>query len=87
MDQSESEQVRVSQNHPRSPYQPQAGLIDMISYNMISYDMISHDIIFYVMILYHMISYDMITYDMIAAVDAAAETGSTNGTPKLFQDF
>ena len=31
-----------------------------------------------------LILYDMISYDMIAAADAAAETGSTNGTPKLF---
>ena len=39
------------------------------------------------MISYDMISYDMISYDMIAAADAAAETGSTNGKPKLFHDF
>ena len=44
---------------------------------MISYDRISYD----------MMSYDMISYDMIAAVDAAAETGSTNGKPKRFQEF
>ena len=44
---------------------------------MISFLMISCDLI----------SYDMISYDMIAAVDAAAETGSTNGKPKLFQEF
>ena len=36
---------------------------------------------------YDMISYDMISYDMIAAADAAAETGSNNGKPKLFQEF
>ena len=29
----------------------------------------------------------MISYDMIAAADAAAETCSTNGKPKLFHDF
>ena len=29
----------------------------------------------------------MISYDMIAAADAAAETGSTNGKPKLVHDI
>ena len=32
------------------------------------------------------IFYAMISYDMIAAADAAAETGSTNGKPKLVHD-
>ena len=44
------------------------------------------------MIWYHMIWCDMIwcgmiSYDMIAAADAAAETSSTNGKPKLFQEI
>ena len=64
----------------------------MISYDIIWYHMTSYDVLWchmtsYDIIWYHMISYYIIWYHMIAAADAAAETGSTNRKPKLFQDF
>ena len=54
----------------------------ILSYNIIWYHMTSYDVLWY-----HMISYDVIWYHMIAAADAAAETCSTNGKPKLVHIF
>ncbi len=42
--------------------------------------------VLYIIYIYYLVD-DMISYLMIAAADAAAETGSTNGKPKLFQGF
>ena len=44
-------------------------------------------IMYYVLHIIYYLLYDMISYDMIAAAVAEAETGSTNGKPKLVHDF
>ena len=77
------------QNESNRPYTSQLYQSYSVSWHIMSYLIISYDIIWHQMTSYDIIWYHMMSYryHMIAAADAAAETGSTNGKPKLFRDF